>query len=51
MIGPKTVLTCAHNLYNYDRKEQVDVKDLKFIPSQKGASGKIFRAVNFEYPK
>ena len=36
LIGPHVVLTAGHNLYNYKRKEYVEVQSMQYLPGMHG---------------
>ena len=51
LIGPRIVLTCAHNLHDFKNNRKIDIRNLKIFPCLSDGSGKVVRAINFEYPK
>ena len=48
LIGPRIVLTCAHNIYHEKKKEATDVK---FSPAVKSNLGESFPVKNCYYPE
>ena len=49
LIGPKIVLTCAHNLY--DDEEKINYKDVKFSPAAEGTNGRTYNAKFVYFPE
>jgi V8-like Glu-specific endopeptidase len=38
LIGPRFVLTAAHNIYSHDHTREFDIRDMEFVPGMNGFS-------------
>ena len=50
LIAPNVVLTCAHNLYDYDIKKK-PFFEIKFYPAAKGLEAQEYKVKKIYYKK